>query len=345
MLLVIDTARQETAQRITCIIFDSTSGRSEAPLFLDVSDFEDLRTMADHSSSVFHSRLFTFHAGENGASATVHSGAVAAISTPLKLLMEEETPDGPRTSAILEGVREEDLLRFCDFCYTSTYTDPYPVVIKQSSTPAPDTSNGKGTSTALVPTTDETTLQPPAAKRLRTESPARLTGFGRPSLLGTPVTPDATTASKLNNKLLLHSVFANTSTSVRVFGAVKPKIFTVSSNDNHTSVFIAHAAMYSLAIRYDITKLKALSLQKLSDKLMRFECEAERVGDVMALVRYVYETERTMTRDMQDLRDVVTRYVVSEVSEFGNSEEFGALLEEGGLFVKDFWSLIYSTLL
>lgn len=50
MLLVIDTARQETAQRITCIIFDSTSGRSEAPLFLDVSDFEDLRTMADHSS-------------------------------------------------------------------------------------------------------------------------------------------------------------------------------------------------------------------------------------------------------------------------------------------------------
>ncbi|CAD0047081.1 unnamed protein product [Aureobasidium pullulans] len=274
--------------------------------------------MADHSSSVFHSRLFTFHAGENGASTTVHSGAVAAVSTPLKLLMEEETPDGPRTSAILEG---------------------------QSSTPAPDTSNGKGTSTALVLTTDETTLQPPAAKRLRTESPARLTGFGRPSLLGTPVTPDATTASKINNKLLLHSVFANTSTSGRVFGAVKPKTFTVSSNDNHTSVFIAHAAMYSLAIRYDITKLKALSLQKLSDKLMRFECKAERVGDVMALVRYVYETERTMTRDMQDLRDVVTRYVVSEVSEFGNSEEFGALLEEGGLFVKDFWSLIYSTLL
>jgi hypothetical protein len=65
--------------------------------------------------------------------------------------------DGLTTSATLSGVREEDLLRFCDFCYTGTYTDPYPVVVKPS-TPAiePGTNNGNGTgsstSTALVTT-------------------------------------------------------------------------------------------------------------------------------------------------------------------------------------------------
>ncbi|KAH0153056.1 hypothetical protein KCU67_g9623, partial [Aureobasidium melanogenum] len=173
--------------------------------------------MAEHSSSVYNSRLFTFRASENGAATTVHSGAVAAVSAPLKLLMEEEGPDGPRTSATLHGVREEDLLRFCDFCYTSTYTDPYPTVVKPptltigSGTSNGDT-NGEGanTSTALV-TTEDTTIQPPAAKRPRTESPAHsLSGFGRPGILGASPAPEVNTALNVNNKLKLHGVFAGT---------------------------------------------------------------------------------------------------------------------------------------
>ncbi|KAG9949328.1 hypothetical protein KCU85_g4456, partial [Aureobasidium melanogenum] len=312
--------------------------------------------MAEYSSSVYNSRLFTFRASENGAATTVHSGAVAAVSAPLKLLMEEEGPDGPRTSATLHGVREEDLLRFCDFCYTSTYTDPYPVAIKPP-TLAIDSgvSNGDGnsettsTSTALV-TTDDSTTQPPAAKRLRTESPAQsVSGFGRPGILGGASPAPEINALNVNNKLKLHSVFANTpytTTAPRVFGSTKrTRSNGMSSNDNHTNVFIAHAAMHALAMNYEIAKLKTLSLQKLCDKLMRFECKPERVGDVLALVRWVYTTESGMARDMPELKDIVVRYVVSEVSGFGNSHEFGELLKEGGGFVKDFWAMVYSNLL
>ncbi|KAI4748932.1 hypothetical protein E4T50_00732 [Aureobasidium sp. EXF-12298] len=312
--------------------------------------------MAEHSSSVYNSRLFTFRASENGAATTVHSGAVAAVSAPLKLLMEEEGPDGPRTSATLHSVREEDLLRFCDFCYTSTYTDPYPIIVKPPTlTIGSGTSNGDAngeganTSTALV-TTDDTTIQPPAAKRPRTESSAHsLSGFGRPGILGASPAPEVNTALNVNNKPKLHGVFAGTpytTSAPRVFGtSTRTKSNGVSSNENHANVFIAHAAMHALAVNYDIAKLKTLSLQKLCDKLTRFECKSERVGDVLALVRWVYTTESGMARDMPELKDIVVRYVVSEVSGFGNSEEFRSLLTEGGGFVKDFWAMVYSNLL
>jgi hypothetical protein len=52
MLLVIDTAHQQFPnQRITCIIFDSTT--TNPPLSLDVSDFTDVFTMAAYSARYF----------------------------------------------------------------------------------------------------------------------------------------------------------------------------------------------------------------------------------------------------------------------------------------------------
>lgn len=268
-------------------------------------------------------------------------------------MMEQETPDGLKTSAALHGVREEDLLRFCDFCYTGTYTDPYPIVIKPSA-PAIEsgTSDGNGTgagnSTALV-TTDDSTTQPPAAKRPRTASPAHsMAGFGRPSTLGAPATPEVNTSLNLNNKMKLRGVFANTgyTTAVpHVFGTTTKKPNGMPANENHTNVLIAHAAMHALAVRYEITKLKKLSLQKLADKMMRFDCKPERVGDALALVRWVYTTDSEMEGDMTELKDLVVRYVVSEVSGFGSTKEFGDLLMDGGGFVKDFWSMVFANLL
>jgi hypothetical protein len=267
--------------------------------------------------------------------------------------MEQEMSDGLTTSATLSGVREEDLLRFCDFCYTGTYTDPYPVVIKPS-TPAIESGfgsgngNGSSTSTALV-TTDDTNLQPPAAKRPRTASPAHSSaGFGRPGVLGASPAPEITSSLNVNNKLKLHGVFASTAyttTVPRAFGTNAKRSNGMPTNENHTNVFIAHAAMHALAVDYEIIKLNTLSLQKLADKLMRFDCKPERVDDILALVRWVYQTELSMRRDMPDLRDVVVRYVVSEVSGFGNTDEFGDLLKEGGNFVKDFWGMMYANLL
>lgn len=268
-------------------------------------------------------------------------------------MMEQETSDGLKTSATLHGVREEDLLRFCDFCYTGTYTDPYPIVIKPSA-PAIESgaSNGDGTaagnSTASV-TTEDSVIQPPAAKRPRTASPAHsMTGFGRPSTLGAPIVPEVNTSLNLNNKMKLHGVFANTgytTSAPHVFGTTTKKTNGMPANENHTNVLIAHAAMHALAVNYEITKLKKLSLQKLADKLMRFDCKPERVGDVLALVRWVYNTDSGMPGDMTELKDLVVKYVVSEVSGFGNTKEFGELLMDGGGFVKDFWSMVFANLL
>lgn len=310
--------------------------------------------------SIFHSRLFTFHAGENGASTTVHSGAVAAISTPLNALMNEPGDNGLKTSAVLHGVREEDLLRFCDFCYTNTYTDPYPVVIKSSpNTVASDAvvvKNSRGVS-------DEAAKDEPATKRPRTDTalipvstlPRWLKNwanilqspfppfspFGKPAILN----GSSTAASDLaiGNKAKLHSVFN------RVFGNAPSRVlttkFTSRANENHSNVLIAHAAMYSFGTRYSVPKLQALSLTKLREKLTRIEMSLARAGDVVALVKWTYAQEREQVQQMDELKDLVTKFVVSEVGVLGQAEEFMELLEEGGPFVREFWALIYSSLL
>lgn len=148
------------------------------------------------------------------------------------------------------------------------------------------------------------------------------------------------------NKIKLASVFSRASGG-RVFGTstIRANGKLNNPNEDHTNVLIAHAAMHAFAVRFEVAKLKALSLTKLNDKLGRMELHANRIGDVTALVRWIYRAEVYVQRDMSELRDLVARYVVSEVAVMGDTEEFQKLLEEGGLFVKDFWVLIYSTLL
>jgi len=65
--------------------------------------------------------------------------------------------------------------------------------------------------------------------------------------------------------------------------------------------------------------------------------------DVIALVRYAYSNDNTPDYDsdiVDDLRRLVTQYVGCEFKAFANTEQFCSLLEEGGPFVRDWWSLV-----
>lgn len=114
-------------------------------------------------------------------------------------------------------------------------------------------------------------------------------------------------------------------------------------DEDFSTVFTTHARLYLLGDKYDITDLKSLALEKLHQTLLKFQLYESRIGDVLNLVRYVYENG---PQDHEDsLRDLVTGYVVTEVDVIGKSSEFSTLLEEGGMFVSAFWTIVKTELL
>lgn len=121
----------------------------------------------------------------------------------------------------------------------------------------------------------------------------------------------------------------------------QPKSNT-SADQDFTPVFLAHARLYSFAEMRLTDQLKNLSLHKLHKTLMDFKLYNQRVGDIVELARYAYDSgpDRSKAGDLDDLRQLVVEYIVSEVDIIGKHKAFRTLLEEGGEFVSDFWDIV-----
>jgi hypothetical protein len=115
------------------------------------------------------------------------------------------------------------------------------------------------------------------------------------------------------------------------------------ADQNFTSVFVAYARLYTFANMQLVEPLKALVLHKLHRTLMDFQLYIKRVGDVIKLARHAYNSGHTPDREtdgtIDKLRSLVVEYIVCEIDTIGNCSEFVELLEDGGEFVSDFWSI------
>lgn len=108
-------------------------------------------------------------------------------------------------------------------------------------------------------------------------------------------------------------------------------------------MFLAHARLYVFADKYGIEPLESLSLHKLHATLKSFTLYRARVGDILKLVRYAYENGPGYKSNK--LRALVSEYIACEIDTIGGTKRFFALMEEGGLFVRDFWKLVQKNLL
>jgi len=115
------------------------------------------------------------------------------------------------------------------------------------------------------------------------------------------------------------------------------------AKQDYTGVFLAHARLYVFADKYGIKPLESLSLHKLYATLKSFTLYRARVGDILKLVRYAYENGPDY--ESNKLRALVSEYVAYEIDTIGETNRFFALMEEGGLFVRDFWKLVQKNLL
>lgn len=95
--------------------------------------------------------------------------------------------------------------------------------------------------------------------------------------------------------------------------------------------------------------LKSLALHKLHRTLLNFKMYASPIGDIIELARYAYSSGHTCERSengvINKLREIVVEYVIREIEVIGGSRGLLALMEEGGPFVTDFWSLLWKDLL
>jgi hypothetical protein len=115
------------------------------------------------------------------------------------------------------------------------------------------------------------------------------------------------------------------------------------AKQDYTGVFLAHAGLYVFADKYGIEPLESLSLHKLYMTLKSFTLYRARIGDILKLVRYAYENGPDY--ESNKLRALVSEYVACEIDTIGKAKRFLALMEEGGLFVRDFWKLVQKYLL
>lgn len=98
------------------------------------------------------------------------------------------------------------------------------------------------------------------------------------------------------------------------------------SCEDYTDVFLCHARLYVFADKWDIGLLKQLCLHKLHQTLSVFTLYEERVGDIVTLMRYIYNNTFHSSSTEDPLRSLLIHYATCVVETLVQSSEFKALL-------------------
>jgi hypothetical protein len=101
----------------------------------------------------------------------------------------------------------------------------------------------------------------------------------------------------------------------------------VSNNDpadNYANVFLSHAEVYSFAYTTHWGSLCALSLYRLIRSLASFTLFEERTGDIVKLLKFVFEEKE----NMHDMRDVLVHYAAWNVEILMRDADFRQLLDQ-----------------
>ena len=295
------------------------------------------------------SDLFTFTVGPENKSFIVHSKAVAGTSPFFEKLVNNGMNESISRSAELKEVDPETFIRFLEYAYRRDYTIP---LWRQDH----DTADGDGLSTQrnllqeLEPmvSDEDAAVQPSTTNWGWANSNAAPSAFGAMPSNGTStlVSRKAKKHAKsqvgsraaFNKREYIHPI-DNTSKLLRVGFEPVPN---TSPTQNFTSVFLAHACLYTLANMRMIQPLRDLALHKLHKTLVSFELYPERLGDVAELARYAYEHGEDRSEDGQidALRDMVINYVACEMKVLGKHAEFRHLMDMEGEFAGDFWDIV-----
>ncbi|KAK2759336.1 hypothetical protein FQN54_002814 [Arachnomyces sp. PD_36] len=284
---------------------------------------------ADQLEEALSSPTFKFFIGPERKLFYVHSDAIRKNSQPLRALMEQPMLEAQTGEAELSDIEPQTFFKVCQFMYTGDYDTPMPEGVKEP--PAADEmSTGFGSwgfqSSAR---TSEEVWSTGGKRRVGAGSVRRPSG-GKKGMKGRKGVSSSSMESRDrpgsgSSERLREVTYGHPGD--RTF---QPKRNNAPSED-YTRVFLCHAQLYVFGDKYDISSLRELSLYKLHQTLVVFTPYADRFGDILGLVRYIYEN----TREEDDLRRMIAHYVVNIIEDLAKNDDFQHPLAEYAALSKD----------
>jgi hypothetical protein len=276
--------------------------------------------------------LFTFYIGKNENPIAVHAAAIAKQSKALQILISGPMVEAQVRSAYLSDVSEEDFLKFCEFAYTGDYSTPSHTIRAEMDLQSTVYDDCPPPVVEEQYPEESYPEEPPAAER----PPSSIAAISM-KRFGTKTTASLRKSFKEQSycPVLPRQAFLDSC-----------KIVTNHGNmEDYTPVFLAHARLYALAEKYGVESLKRLTLHKLHKTLKSFTLYEQSIEDVVELIRFSYCNDHTPDEGNDELRALVLKFVASRHDIIGESEPFLSLLEEGGVFVRDFWIFVRKQLI
>lgn len=301
----------------------------------------------DSRISILLSKPYTFNIGPQKKQFTIHEAAVAKLSETLDRLLNGGMRESSEHCVCWEDTDEETFIRFGEWAYTGDYKPEEPEILLDASLIAPSKHD-----------INETTKLEPVANSLasfKIEDESEKNNTWRHyckgkwkhsnltadisciscnncfnsccaacgSKLHTKCLQCRTGSKKLQKKQSMIEKFNNDATYA------SPTIpFTARKNtescEDYSRVFLSHARLYTLADKYDIPELRNLSIHKLYVSLKEFALYADRMGDIIGLVKYSFNN--TIANDK--LRTLLVKYCACIVEDMCKREDFQQLINE-----------------
>ena len=303
---------------------------------------------SNFSISVYASVPFKFII--DGKPFYIHADLVSLHSKPLDRMMNGSMTEAQEGVATLKDVDEGTFVRFIEWAHKGYYT-PAEFSISINSPPAPRSPIVEED----VPTSEEAQLEPePFAEVAIAVPPGPYVALPQTGPFGSS---PAQSCKKGKKKRITRDTWGNEvvhddwGLRENLKEVFKSRTYTVrqgfvetpsprpnrSEEEDYTDVFLSHAKLYVFADKNDIQSLKTLALEELHATLVVYTLYDVRTGDIIELLRYVYANTCEPQEGVDDMRSMMTQYVVREMDTLMEAAELGELIiEDGGDLLHDF---------
>ncbi|KIW27731.1 uncharacterized protein PV07_07441 [Cladophialophora immunda] len=301
--------------------------------------------------SFVDSEPFKFLVGLPPKTFYMHAGLAAKLSSTFATLVGGGMSEAKEKCAKLKDTDKDTFIRVIQFAYTGDYSVAEPDVVLSASdvgiensskhlndknhpvipqNPIREPDAGQSPEEPPYDPHEEYAIEVPAEDPAIEEEPAEWVDWG----------------SARNKKDKRKKLRSSKSKVEQLWDSFKSEAHVAEKrpwqpevNEDHcqdyTPVFLCHAKLYAFADTYDVVPLQELVLQKLRLTLSRFKLHPQRVGDVVELLKYTYTNTTDYEESIDELRNLVTDYLVCHIEKIIHHVEFTKLLGDGDM-VKDF---------
>ena len=305
--------------------------------------------------SVFTSTPFKFLV--EGNAFYVHADLVSRHSKPLDRMINGEMLEAQKGYAVLEETEQSTFDRFARWMYKGYYEpgEPFDQPLDEPSqgtrsideeipsplrpeTVNPDIDIPLLDPDAVIPTTrplsygNQEWMSSPSIKKSKKVA---LRKAGSKHQIEIP-TSKSTSRNELKESFIWRKpVIRRTCIDIR------PPRSNQKSNEDYSEVFLSHAQLYVFAEKYDIQNLKMLALDNLQNVLTVYTLYEERTGDIVTLLRYIYENTGEPVEGTEDMRTLLRLYMGYEMDTLMKDAGFrNVMIDDGGALLDDFMKMV-----